>query len=307
MSVTLTPMRITGSVSLFLVSFLLVCCGDRTSAMLYIEPAGVEVPVGNTVTVGAQVTNPPEKAHYVWRAKRGQLNPQESADIHTTKYTAPSDYGEDVITLEIKNDGRVIWTGDKVIEVIAGDSRSANSPLSSAAIGEAPPGLSQTEQRLIVATFSERGQWGAFFTPGAGYVREKVVKDPDPVRGDVLDIEYDVSKPGDFSGVWIKFQSPNFQPNKWSAVSFWVKGDAKIGFTQKLKVELKLREANWGWRTIYIANIASDRWQQFRLRLNDFERIDSWDSSDEFILTFENREVTAPKGKIYLDHIAFEK
>jgi hypothetical protein len=300
MSIQVKSNWLLSSMSLLLATFTLMSCKSSPEAMLYVEPEGAKIAAGSTVTIGVRVANAPTDVRYVWRAKRGQLNPQESTDRLSTKYLAPQDQGEDIITLEIKSGDSVLWTGDKVVEVIKGDAPPPRSTT------DTLPSSIPTNQQITITNFSGGGQWGAFFSPGQGKAKDSIVLDADQIRGRVFSIEYDVSNSGNYSGAWIKFALPNFQPNQWSVVSFWLRGDGQAEYTKKLKVELKMKESNWGWRNLYISNV-TDKWQQFRLRLSDFDRIDDWDKSNEFVLTFENSEATALRGKLYLDQIAFEQ
>jgi hypothetical protein len=122
-------------------------------------------------------------------------------------------------------------------------------------------------------------------------------------------IAYQVPKADDYGGFWLKFRLPDFQPAEWPVISFWLRGDSEASYTRLLKVELKIREAKWGWKTFYIANV-NNQWQQMRLRLDRFRPFQAWEKDredDEFVLTFENSRVTTQKGVIYLDDIAFEK
>ena len=164
-------------------------------------------------------------------------------------------------------------------------------------------------KRLQITNFPEDIEppalgWGAFYTSGKGYAEESIVSDRDRNRATVMRIKYEVPRQGDYSGFWLKFKTDRFLPTEWPTITFWLRGDAKGGFTSRLKVELKIRE--WGWKTLYIENV-TDQWKRFSLRLDDFQMLRKWnDAEAEFALTFENARATERNGIVYIDDIAFE-
>jgi hypothetical protein len=255
---------------------------------------------GRTAEIKANIVKPRNNLEFIWRAERGTLNPQRSTRYETT-YLAPPLPGQDRVFLEIREGTHTLWNGDVALEVTRGEETTASTPRPSAT-GYVPQPLAV--QTLTIASFAEPVPLGPFFTPGQGWAETAVVVDQDQARGRVARLAYDVSQPGDFAGLYVKFKAPNFRPEDWPALTFWLRGDSG-GYTRKLKVELKTRETKPGWKIIYI-NL-TDQWQRFHLRLSDFQQFGNWDSMDEFVLTVENREATAPKGILFLDDVAFER
>ncbi|MEM2351592.1 MAG: carbohydrate binding domain-containing protein [Thermoproteota archaeon] len=147
--------------------------------------------------------------------------------------------------------------------------------------------------------------WGAFYTPGESAASETCLTDPrDPAgKGQVMKIEYDVSRRGSYSGFWMKFRIQDLKPSEWRAISFWIRGDTVSGFTTRLKVELKVNEEGWGWRIFYIEGITSE-WQNVAIPLTSFEKLGDWHKTDEFVITFEYDKTTVKRGVIYIDDIA---
>ncbi|MCI0720063.1 MAG: hypothetical protein L0338_14000 [Acidobacteria bacterium] len=263
------------------------------------EP-GVVVMAGKTAEIKANIVKPRNNLEFIWRAERGTLNPQHSTRYETT-YLAPPLPGQDRVFLEIREGTRTLWNGDVILDVTRGEEPTASTPRPSATGYVTQP---LTVQTLTIASFSEPVPLGPFYTPGQGWAETAVVVDRDPARGRVARLAYDVSQTGDYAGLYVRFRAPNFRPEEWPALTFWLRGDSG-GYTRKLKVELKTREVKSGWKIIYI-NL-TDQWQRFHLRLSDFQPFGSWDSMDEFVLTIENHEATAPKGVLFLDDVAFER
>lgn len=153
--------------------------------------------------------------------------------------------------------------------------------------------------------------WGAFAIKGEAKAK---------CTDGVMRIVYNVSE-RDFpsarldelvAGFWMHWGLQDFKPDEWDALSFFVRGDPKEGFSTKIKVEVKIREARWGWRQYCLEGI-TDKWQRVTIPLERFVMADKWDKTNEFVVTFANQDplidcsVTVKKGVIYLDQIAFRK
>jgi hypothetical protein len=291
-------LRSHGSVVLLACSLAgLISCGD-TSARIEITPSEVEV--GQKAVIKVMVENPPSHAIFAWRAERGTLDPQESDQL-TTTYIAPAQPGIDRVTLDIKSaDGMVLSQG---IEVRVKQQAERNGPAAST-----PP--LQGAQMLVADFSGAPGSggliWGAFFNPGWGFAKDSVEDDDSSHGKKLMRIEYDVSKNDDFSGFWLKFKLAQFRPADWKVVTFRLRGDGRTGYSTRLKVELKVNEDRWGWRTLYIDNL-TEKWQRYSLSLGEFQLLQEFTGTDEFVLTFENKVATVKKGVVYLADVAFER
>lgn len=156
--------------------------------------------------------------------------------------------------------------------------------------------------------------WGTFYE-SPDWARESCFPN-DPVepttRGGVMQIAYDV--PTAVAGFWMHWSVQDFKPDEWDALSFFVRGDLKEGFSTKIKVELKIREARWGWQQYCLEGI-TDKWQRITIPLENFVPDSTWDKTNEFVIAFVNNDqnprtscsATAKKGSIYFDHIAFRR
>lgn len=153
--------------------------------------------------------------------------------------------------------------------------------------------------------------WGAFAIKGEAKAK---------CTDGVMRIVYNVSE-RDFpsarldelvAGFWMHWSMQDFKPDEWDALSFFVRGDPQEGFSTKIKVEVKIREARWGWRQYCLEGI-TDKWQRVTIPLERFVIADEWNKTNEFVVAFANQDplidclVTVKKGAIYLDQIAFRK
>jgi hypothetical protein len=134
----------------------------------------------------------------------------------------------------------------------------------------------------------------------------------------VARVEYNVSKLRSFAGFWLKWAVPEFSIEQWDAIAFDIRGcDTAVqndcygkrgkyeAFTSRVKVELKIE--GWGWRVVYFDFVTTD-WQTVRIPLRGFiETGWAMDPSNEFVVTFEEREATADRGLVYLDNVRFER
>lgn len=156
--------------------------------------------------------------------------------------------------------------------------------------------------------------WGAFYEPPDWARQDCFPKDPvEPTtRGGVMQIAYDVSKA--VAGFWMQWDVQDFKPDGWDALSFFVRGDSKKGFSTKIKVEMKIGEARWGWRQYCLEGV-TDKWQRVTIPLEKFVPDGAWDKIDEFVIAFANYDpnpktncsATVKRGAIYFDQITLQK
>jgi len=120
--------------------------------------------------------------------------------------------------------------------------------------------------------------------------------------GQCLRLTYDVESPNPaYGGFWMKLENSDARP--YSKLSFWIKGDANVGYTNRLKVELK---NNTGMSPFYLTNI-TDEWDVVEIPLSSFSRITDWSRLTEFVVVFEDSQATKKTGAIYIDDISFVK
>lgn len=120
-------------------------------------------------------------------------------------------------------------------------------------------------------------------------------------KGYALRIIYSVdsAKPA-YGGVWIRLQ--DFDASKLGQLAFRIKGDAAMGFTKVLKVELK---DSRGQASHHYVRTVSDQWQDLAIPLNDFQGAADLARLKELVLVIEDTSATAKRGMIYLDDVRF--
>jgi len=170
---------------------------------------------------------------------------------------------------------------------------------------------------LLLADFTECrkkepvSNWGAFSIKG--WAKESCKDGVMRIVYNVSENDFPSARPDELvAGFWMQWDARNFKPDEWDAISFSIWGDSKEGFTVKVKVEVKIREASWGWRQYCLEGI-TDKEQRVTIPLEKFVIADEWNKTNEFVLAFANQDptmdcpVTAKKGAIYIDQIAFRK
>ena len=121
--------------------------------------------------------------------------------------------------------------------------------------------------------------------------------------GFAMKIDYSVeSKNPAYNGFWMTLN--NLDASKYDNLSFWVKGDAKTGYTTVFKVELKNTAKQIG--RYYVTSV-TDQWQDIVIPLSEFKGLTDTSSMTEFVIVFEDRIASNKKGVIYIDDVKFTK
>lgn len=114
-------------------------------------------------------------------------------------------------------------------------------------------------------------------------------------------LDYDVeSQNPAYNGFWMKLKGLNATP--YNSLTFYVKGDAKTGFTKRVKIELKDKTNK---PSAYIVSNITDAWQKVSIPFDKFRRIQDWTALNEFVLVFDDMNTNPKTGVIYIDQIAF--
>lgn len=117
--------------------------------------------------------------------------------------------------------------------------------------------------------------------------------------GYALRLDYDVDSPNAaYNGLWMALSALN--ASAYTHLTFYIKGDTRLGFTKSIKVELKdraLRQAS------HISAGITENWQKVSIPLKKFRRIEDWTGLMELVLVFDDINSNPKFGAIYLDHI----
>ena len=132
------------------------------------------------------------------------------------------------------------------------------------------------------------------------FVSDDALGDP---SGYAARLDYDVDSPSPaYNGFWMKLRGVDATP--YNSLAFYVKGDAKGGFTKRLKIELKDKSDK---PSAYLVGNITDKWQKISIPFDRFRRIQDWTSLNEFVVVFDDMNSNPKTGAIYLDQIALSK
>jgi len=131
--------------------------------------------------------------------------------------------------------------------------------------------------------------------------------DTDDSQGDAsgyaIRLDYDVDSPNPaYNGFWMKLNGED--ATAYNTLNFYVKGDAKAGFTKRFKIELKDMTNK---PSAYIVSGVTDQWQKISIPFEKFRRIENWNSLNELVFVFDDINSSPKTGSILIDQITFSK
>lgn len=147
------------------------------------------------------------------------------------------------------------------------------------------------------------GSWNTFYYDPNQSCKDELT---DEVRfgdkGHSLKLTYDVDAPTSaYNGFFTKLEGIDI--SEYNYVVFHIKGDKDLGYTTKIKVELK-NKSQIGKTTI---DGITDEWKKYTLPLNQFVGINNFRNMQEFVIVFSDVDVTKKTGAIYVDDIYFTR
>ncbi len=131
--------------------------------------------------------------------------------------------------------------------------------------------------------------------------------DTDDSQGDSsgysIRLDYDVDSPNPaYNGFWMKLNGEDATP--YNTLNFYVKGDAKLGFTKRFKIELKDMTNK---PSAYIVSGVTDQWQKISIPFEKFRRIENWNALNEIVIVFDDINSTPKTGGILIDQFTLSK
>ncbi len=131
--------------------------------------------------------------------------------------------------------------------------------------------------------------------------------DTDDSQGDAsgyaIRLDYDVDSPNPaYNGFWMKLNGED--ATAYNTLNFYVKGDAKTGYTKRFKIELKDMTNK---PSAYIVSGVTDQWQKISIPFEKFRRIENWNSLNELVFVFDDINSSPKTGSILIDQITFSK
>jgi hypothetical protein len=131
--------------------------------------------------------------------------------------------------------------------------------------------------------------------------------DTDDSQGDAsgyaIRLDYDVDSPNPaYNGFWMKMNGED--ATAYNTLNFFVKGDAKLGYTKRFKIELKDMTNK---PSAYIVSGVTDQWQKISIPFEKFRRIENWNSLNEFVIVFDDINSSPKTGGILIDQVTLSK
>jgi hypothetical protein len=169
------------------------------------------------------------------------------------------------------------------------------------------------EGKMLVNDFNKKenfnnldgpfGSWNVFYSDPNQHCKDEF--SATERLGDTgfgLKLDYDVDSPySAYNGFFTNLMNTDISEYKYLVLS--VKGDANIGFTEKINLELK-NQRQIGRYTI---QGVSGEWKQFVIPLNRFVGITSFKDMKELVIVFSDLNATKKTGVVYIDDIYFTK
>lgn len=125
-----------------------------------------------------------------------------------------------------------------------------------------------------------------------------------PGPGRSARVLYDVDSPRPaMSGWWLKMRDADL--SKYSTIVFHLKADPELNATSRLRVELKNRQMNQ--QGVVTLEGLSKEWTRYRIPLSKFWGLRDLSRIQEFVLVFEDWQVTQKSGGVLVDEIYFER
>ena len=129
----------------------------------------------------------------------------------------------------------------------------------------------------------------------------------DDAKGDpagyAIKLDYDVDSPNPaYNGFWMKLNGEDATP--YNTLNVYMKGDAKTGFTKRVKLELKDMSNK---PSPYIVSGLTDQWQKFSIPFEKFRRVTDWKNMNEFVVVFDDINSNPKSGTILVDQVSFSK
>jgi len=131
--------------------------------------------------------------------------------------------------------------------------------------------------------------------------------DTDDSQGDAsgysIRLDYDVDSPNPaYNGFWMKLNGED--ATAYNTLNFYVKGDAKLGYTKRFKIELKDMTNK---PSAYIVSGVTDQWQKISIPFEKFRRIENWNALNELVFVFDDINSSPKTGSILIDQVTLSK
>lgn len=120
--------------------------------------------------------------------------------------------------------------------------------------------------------------------------------------GYAVRLDYDVDSPNPaYNGFWMRVSGVD--ATQYNTLVASMKGDKKVGFTPRVKLELKDASGS----SPYILSGITDEWQEFSIPFEKFRRIKDWSALTELVVVFDDINSNPKKGAVLVDEIKFTR
>lgn len=118
-----------------------------------------------------------------------------------------------------------------------------------------------------------------------------------------VQLDYDVDSPNPaYNGFWMKLNGEDLSAYK--TLNFYIKGDAKAGYSKRVKLELKDMSNK---PSPYMVSGISDKWQKISIPFEKFRRITDWKKMNELVFVFDDINSRPKSGTVYIDQVTVSK
>jgi len=176
------------------------------------------------------------------------------------------------------------------------------------------PGVpAHAAKELVVADFDTGdkpnnigGDFGAWDKdPNDDTQGTQMAFEPEDAMGDPagysIRLDYDVDSPNPaYNGFWMKLNGED--ATDFNTLSFYIKGDESMGFTKRIKIEMKDMTNK---PSPYIVTGIDSEWKRVTIPFEKFRRINDWKSLNEFVIVFDDINSNPKSGTLLVDQIAF--
>lgn len=119
--------------------------------------------------------------------------------------------------------------------------------------------------------------------------------------GMALKIAYDVDSDAKAECGFFTVLGRGTDLRNYDRLIFYVKGDAKEGFTTQVEIEISSSVQT----SVYLVTCISAEWQKKTIMLDNFKDIKDWSDINRVSLIIKDTTATEKKGVLYIDDIYF--
>lgn len=123
-------------------------------------------------------------------------------------------------------------------------------------------------------------------------------------KGCSLQLDYDIDSPNKpaYNGFWMRLEKIDLRP--WKYLYFYVRGDARVGYPDRFKVEIKNTQ---GKVASFLVEGITTEWKRIAIPLETMNKEADFSQTYEFTIVFDEKFTSPKKGRIYIDEFYLYK